>query len=197
MSNIEQLPLPKKPQKKIEKTKRPGIYRVTYPSGKVSWKAYAFAKGKKPVSETFDKEADAINFKQKNEVHAKEKRAFLTNKLFDKIKVRELAECYLNGGELNGRQIQGGVGVKGKPLGHTAIGYVTNFIDWLKANGDPSITDFDDDAAMDYIELHQRKWWQNNGWRYGRTVLNSSIQREISAIRPIWTWAKGPKVRLK
>src|SRR5215831_5973516 len=97
MSNIEQLPLPKKPQKKttkkkkIIKTKRPGIYQVIYPSGKISWKAYAFNRGKQ-LTETFPKETQAINWKKKNEVHAQERRSFLTNKLFDRVKVSQLAD---------------------------------------------------------------------------------------------------------
>lgn len=71
MSNLERLPLPEKAQKQILKTKRPGIYQVIDPSGKESWKACAFNKGR-TITETFSKESLAITWKKKNEVHAEE-----------------------------------------------------------------------------------------------------------------------------
>ena len=176
--------------KKIEKTKYPGIYKVTsLITGKVSYRAFASNNGKQ-LSKTHEKLNEAIAWKEANDSHARKKGEFLSNRIFEKTTVSQLADVYRNGGELNGRKITGGVNIKGNPLGNSEKVYINKFISWLKLNGDPDLASFDESGASDYVDMRLRDTWQGKGWGTVHKVQPSSVRREINAIQPMWKMAR-------
>ncbi len=117
---------------KQKKTKVPGIYKLTYPSGQVRYRVISHRDGKY-TTETFHVWNDAVKFKTANDSSHDTKGLPHRNKQLMDTTVSRLVDVYLNGGEVNGRQIQGGISSRGKLLRQTQRVALNKFDRWLKA----------------------------------------------------------------
>src|SRR5262245_16800890 len=116
--------------KKQERTKYPGIYKLTYPTGQVRYRVHVHRDGQQ-TTDTFHFLKDAVFFKNTNESHHDVKRLPFSNRQLEKTTVQGIVERYRDGG----------VNIKGKALGATELVYINKFTSWLKDNADPSLAD--------------------------------------------------------
>jgi hypothetical protein len=69
-------------KKKEKVSERPGIYKLTYPSGQVGYRVQVHGDGKQ-TSGTFHQSKDAVFFKNTNEHHHDINRLPFTNRPFE------------------------------------------------------------------------------------------------------------------